>query len=57
LEHLLIEYPGTLIIASHDRALLANVSTHTWWATGTSYVFESLPFREGRTQMLKKSLE
>ena len=55
LEHLLIEYPGTLIIASHDRALLANVSTHTWWATGTSYVFESLPFREGRTQMLNTS--
>lgn len=35
LESLLAGYPGALIIVSHDRELLDNVSTHTlWWRDG-----------------------
>ena len=35
-ESLLAGYPGALIIVSHDRELLDNVSTHTlWWRDGT----------------------
>lgn len=54
LEDLLINYPGTLLLASHDRALLAKVSTHTLWALGDEYLLEPLPFQEGRTAVLKK---
>ncbi len=54
LEDLLVNYPGTLMIASHDRTLLSNVSTHTLWATGDTYLWESSPFREGRVALLKK---
>jgi len=48
LERLLIEYPGTLVIASHDRAFLEQVSTHTWWSLGESFVFERMPYRTDR---------
>lgn len=35
LESLLSGYPGALIIVSHDRELLDNLSTHTlWWRDG-----------------------
>lgn len=54
LEELLINYPGTLMIASHDRTLLSKVSTHTLWALGDSYVFESMPYQEGRSAPLKR---
>ncbi len=45
LERLLNDYPGLLIIASHDRAFLENISTHTWWSTGQSFSFERKPYR------------
>lgn len=48
LERLLKDYPGLLIIASHDRAFLENISTHTWWSTGQSFVFERTPYRVDR---------
>lgn len=48
LERLLSEYPGLLIVASHDRAFLEHISTHTWWSLGRSFVFERTPYRIGR---------
>ncbi|NMP23615.1 ABC-F family ATP-binding cassette domain-containing protein [Sulfobacillus harzensis] len=48
LERLLAEYPGTLIIASHDRAFLEKISTHTLWSTGTEFIFERMPYRIDR---------
>ncbi len=48
LERLLQEYPGTLILASHDRAFLEAVSTHTWWSHGDQFVFERMPYRIDR---------
>jgi len=40
LEQLLINYPGTVMIASHDRAFLESVSTHTLWSSGTQFVWD-----------------
>lgn len=54
LEELLINYPGTLFIASHDRTLLAKVSTHTLWALGDSYMLESIPFQADRNSPAKR---
>ncbi len=54
LEELLINYPGTLFIASHDRTLLAKVSTHTLWAVGDAYVLESMPYQEGRSTPIQR---
>lgn len=34
LESLLTEYPGTLLIVSHDRAFIDNTVTSSWWFTG-----------------------
>ncbi len=48
LERLLLEYTGLLIIASHDRAFLQNVSTHTWWSLGQTFLFERMPYRIDR---------
>lgn len=48
LERLLVEYPGTLIMASHDRAFLEHISTHTWWSLGDAFVFERMPYRIDR---------
>lgn len=49
LEHLLLDYPGTLIIASHDRAFLESVSTHTLWSTGEQFIWDKEKYRVGRT--------
>ncbi len=48
LERLLLEYPGLLIVASHDRAFLEHVSTHTWWSLGNRFEFERMPYRIDR---------
>lgn len=48
LERLLTEYPGTLIIASHDRAFLEQISTHTWWSLGDRFIFQRMPYRTDR---------
>lgn len=48
LERLLTEYPGTLIMASHDRAFLERISTHTWWSLGEQFIFDRLPYRIDR---------
>jgi ATP-binding cassette subfamily F protein 3 len=50
LERLLIDYPGLLIIASHDRAFLEQISTHTWWSAGDAFYFERMPYRIDRSQ-------
>ncbi len=34
LESLLTDYPGTLLIVSHDRAFIDNTVTSSWWFTG-----------------------
>ncbi len=34
LESLLSDYPGTLLIVSHDRAFIDNTVTSSWWFTG-----------------------
>ncbi|RTR39782.1 ABC transporter ATP-binding protein [Shewanella canadensis] len=34
LESLLADYPGTLLIVSHDRAFIDNTVTSSWWFTG-----------------------
>lgn len=52
LERLLVDYPGLLIIASHDRAFLEKVSTHTWWSLGDAFYFERTPYRIDRAQPL-----
>jgi ATP-binding cassette subfamily F protein 3 len=48
LERLLIDYPGLLIIASHDRAFLEHISTHTIWSLGDKFRYERLPYRIDR---------
>lgn len=48
LERLLLEYPGMLIVASHDRAFLEQISTHTWWSLGDRFHFERMPYRIDR---------
>lgn len=48
LEQLLINYPGTVMIASHDRAFLESVSTHTLWSSGTQFVWDKEKYRVGR---------
>lgn len=48
LERLLIDYPGLLVIASHDRAFLEQISTHTWWSLGDAFHFERMPYRIDR---------
>lgn len=52
LERLLQDYPGLLIVASHDRAFLENISTHTWWSQGQSFLFERIPYRIDRSPSL-----
>lgn len=49
LERLLDEYPGTLVVASHDRSLLESLSSHTLWSTGTDFVFQRQPYRSDMT--------
>jgi ATP-binding cassette subfamily F protein 3 len=39
LENLLSGYPGALIIVSHDRELLDNLTTHTLWWDGGQFRF------------------
>ena len=40
LEEFLVDYPGTLLMASHDRALLNNVVDSLWVFTGDGHVDE-----------------
>ncbi|POB12143.1 ABC-F family ATP-binding cassette domain-containing protein [Sulfobacillus sp. hq2] len=48
LESLIIGYPGAVIISSHDRAFLQATSTHTLWSTGSAFIWDKDPYREGR---------
>ncbi|MCY0880635.1 MAG: ABC-F family ATP-binding cassette domain-containing protein [Firmicutes bacterium] len=48
LEAILQEYPGTILMVSHDRALLEHLSTHTLWATGSGFIWDPAPFRMDR---------
>jgi ATP-binding cassette subfamily F protein 3 len=46
LESLLLGYPGLVILVSHDRELLDNLSTHTlWWKDG-AFRFAPRPYSE-----------
>ena len=46
LEALLAGYPGLVILVSHDRELLDNLSTHTlWWKDG-AFTFTPRPYSE-----------
>ncbi len=40
LEEFLVDYPGTLLMASHDRALLNNVVDSLWVFTGDGHIDE-----------------
>lgn len=48
LESLINDYPGTVIIASHDRAFLASTSTHTLWSTGQEFIWDKTSYQDGR---------
>ncbi|MDA8194207.1 MAG: ATP-binding cassette domain-containing protein, partial [Thermaerobacter sp.] len=47
-ERLLASYPGTIILASHDRAMLETISQQTIWATGDSFIWTRQPYRAGQ---------
>lgn len=49
LESLITGYPGAVIISSHDRAFLQATSTHTLWSTGTGFIWDKIPYAEGRS--------
>ena len=49
LESLIRDYPGTVIIASHERAFLSATSTHTLWSTGQEFIWDKEPYRDGRS--------
>lgn len=48
LESLIKDYPGSVIIASHDRAFLSATSTHTLWSTGEEFIWDKEPYRDDR---------
>ncbi len=48
LESLIKDYPGTVIIASHERAFLSAISTHTLWSTGKEFIWDKEAYRDDR---------
>ncbi len=55
LEAMLLDFPGTLILVSHDRALLDNLVTSTLFLSGNGQVFETIggyaDWRKSRSQV------
>ncbi|WP_028961952.1 ABC-F family ATP-binding cassette domain-containing protein [Sulfobacillus thermosulfidooxidans] len=49
LESLIQDYPGSVIIASHDRAFLQATSTHTLWSTGQEFIWDKESYQVGRS--------
>jgi len=51
LENALMDFPGTLLFASHDRYFIDKLATHLWlWQDGTIHVFKG-SYSRYRTKM------